>query len=119
MKKHQVTKEMIGKVINQRKFAWVDEQMRGLIPNSTYQRLKHGTPPERQIATAWVKEKGYHVTEEEGHVKLKRGDTVIAQCQVVLELETPEDLESLAEAVGIPSNWKNPSNDQIPGIIVP
>lgn len=121
MKKHQVTKEMIGKVINRRKFEWVDREMRKHIPNRVYQAMRRGNTAEKEVATEWIKEKGYHVIEEDGFCRLKRGDTVIASCRIVLELDTPEDLGAIAEAVGIPSNWKgnNGQGHGPAGIIVP
>ncbi len=90
--------DQIGKVINARKSKWVDGIMKKHLPRRIYQMMHQ--PENRTAAMAWLKENSYRVLfEEKGNVIIKKGDKILAQCQVLLELETPEDLLTLASAM--------------------
>ncbi len=90
--------DQIGKVINARKSAWVDGVMKKHLPPRIYRQMHHTAT--RPAAMAWLKENGYRVLfEEKGNVIVKKADKVLAQCTVLLELETPEDLLALASAM--------------------
>lgn len=94
----KLTPDQIGKALRIQKHEWIDAQLRKVIPPRLWRATKH--PATREQAKARIMEMGYNVQyEKTGEVLFRKGDRVLAQCKVVLDLEKPEDLLALTSAM--------------------
>lgn len=90
----------LQKALQKKIFSWVDAVFQGELPADIYAKAHCGTPSERLSANLWLKERGYRiVTQPEGVVQIFRGTALVRQTKMVLELEKPEELLQIVEAV--------------------
>lgn len=98
MKQPKLTPDQIAKAIRLQKDAWIDSVMKKHLPKRVYEQMHR--PAERRFALGWLRENGYRVYfEEKGHVIVKKGTKTLAQCDVVIDCTTPEQLNDLATMV--------------------
>lgn len=94
------SRDMLEKALQRKIFSWCDSVMKSEIPSEIYNYVHQGTPIERVRANNWLKEHGYRlVCNPDGVAQVFRGATLVREAKVVLELDDPEDVLQLAEAV--------------------
>lgn len=97
----KLSREVLTKALNRKRFAWVDEVMREILPSDVYGRMHSASPAERSSATGWLIEHGYRIHDAgEGMIQIFRGTKLVRQTKMVLELTNSEDLLSVMESAG-------------------
>lgn len=93
----RITSEQIIRGINCQKWAWVDKQLKKVLPPARYVAMHRKDPD----AIGWVKEQGYHIQEDGDVISVMKGCNVIARTRLVLELKTPEELDMLVKVANV------------------
>jgi hypothetical protein len=99
-KQMRVTQEALTKALNKKRFKWVDAVMKEEVPSDIYHSMKSVNMDDRKRAYQWLKERGYYIKDEgEGVCRIMKGTTLVRQTKLVLELDKPEELLQVMEAV--------------------
>jgi len=101
----KITGEAMMKALNRKRFAWVDQVMREELPTDIYGGMHSANLADRKASTGWLKEHGYRVNDAgDGTIQVFRGTRLVRQTRLILELDDPEELLSVMEAVKDNSN---------------
>jgi hypothetical protein len=86
--------------INRKRFEWVDQVMKEILPTEVYGGMHSDNREDRQKAVNWLSEKGYYVKDAgEGVMQVFKGTRLLRQRLFVWEITDPEELLGIAEAV--------------------
>lgn len=89
--------ESVRKGITQARARWIDAQMREHLPKRIYDQVHSGDGEAQAIGINWVKEQGYAIEDEREMVILKKGDKILAQVKMMLEVDD-KGLRDLAKS---------------------
>jgi len=86
--------------INRKRFEWVDQVMKEILPTDVYGNMHSNKVADRQKAVNWLNEKGYYVKDAgEGVMQIFKGTRLLRQRTFIWEITDPEELLGIAEAV--------------------
>ncbi len=79
--------ESVSKGIKQARARWIDAQMKEHLPKRIYKQVHSTDFEEHTKGLKWVQEHSYTIHDEGENVILKKGDKILAQVRMMLEID--------------------------------
>lgn len=95
--------ESVRKGVIQARARWIDAQMKKFLPKRIYKQVHSGDGEEQAKGLQWVKDNSYVIEDEREMVILKKGDKILAQVKMMLEVDD-KGLRDLAKISRIRQN---------------
>jgi len=80
--------DSVTRGIKQARASWIDARMKEHLPKRIYKQCHSTESEERWKGINWVSEHGYIIQDEGENVILKKGDKILAQVRLMLELDS-------------------------------
>lgn len=88
--------DSVTKGIKQARASWIDARMKEHLPKRIYKQVHADDAFEQAKGLKWVQERGYVIHDEGENIILKKGDKILAQVRLMLELDS-KGLRELAK----------------------
>src|SRR6185312_12301336 len=95
--------ESVTQGIKKARARWIDARMKEHLPARIYNQVHALDSFEQAKGLKWVQERGYRIYDEGENIILKKGDKILAQVRLMLELDD-KGLRELAKVSKIRQN---------------
>lgn len=88
--------DSVTKGIKKARAGWIDTQMKEHLPKRIYKQCHAADAAEHAKGLKWVQEHGYRVVDEGENIILKKGDKILNQARMMIDLDS-QGLRQLAK----------------------